>query len=1134
MEVSFLHIEQIMSVKTSIFRDHRTECLIYLYTVLILGIIAFGFAVFQNPYFWQRNDVLLLSLFIILNIFAEGTFAILPNGGRMTASFSIILASLILFNPPVAVILAGVGNIFSTMFVQKRHWSIAAFNMAQYSIAYISAHYVMLLTFIWSSSIYPNINETLQLFFMAGAATFTYLIISVGTVNGYLNIRKYRSFFKAIKNAIVWKDDQWEFWQALALYPVAVLVARLYQFHNNMLGVFALIIPTILLIKLKGQQLQIERYKERLEQLYEMTKELGELSLHSDEKLKHKHIWQLVFKNISKIIDNSRCSIYRLEMSGLEQRIALDSSDMLYVSPENKYYVGDEGLLQQILLTGKGKIVSQFTPPTPAYTNWSDYSSILAEPMQITEGTDFIIVLFDVHPSAFQKEHQQLLQMLVKQIELTLKNIHLRQEIEEQAIKDGLMGIFNHRYLKLKMEEELSRAKRYKKPLSLIISDVDYFKKFNDTHGHLLGDHVLKNMALILQDSVRDIDIVARYGGEELAILLPETGLEAACEVAERVRKNVASFPFTGKDNQTVSLSTSIGVTCSDDDPNLTIEDLIIRSDTALYKAKNQGRNQICRAIVDSGKLIIETYSKGESPKIPDKDESRTEELDQETIVKWQKFILNGHDKIVDKILSETNSSNNEIISRQKTGEEAFFTLSLTALELLNEYIEDNTSDFWHTIHKDSSQTKIDFIQNTIKGYLTDRKDLLRFEDGLMQMQNKTLQLALKAPFKEQEKDNFFIIIQEFFKGMNLVAMDTTWNYYEAQQHSLKKLYDTSSTINEITQIDTLFQMITKLLYKNLKLDLAWISKATSNLYYHIQSVHGLSTIEEIEKIKTNIRINSNKPFFKHIIHMQNVTQTHDLSQQIPEHPVTQEFNHFKTVIFFPIVYQSKTIGLFAGFRKDKKEFDPDEIKLVKAILEEFAKGLNRLQQGKETQDKLLITLKTIVDLLEERQLGRSRHSERVSQLSGRIAQLLKLSLEEQQRLKNAAYLHDIGKISIPHHILEKTEPLLETDYHTLHQHVSVGARLIESIPSLQNLVPAIRHHHEHWDGTGYPDGLKEKQIPLFARIIGISNYYVNQTNKHPDLSSKNIVQSMKQCQHFDPKLCELLEQIVAYDRVPS
>ncbi|MBK6917239.1 MAG: GGDEF domain-containing protein [Deltaproteobacteria bacterium] len=170
------------------------------------------------------------------------------------------------------------------------------------------------------------------------------------------------------------------------------------------------------------------------------------------------------------------------------------------------------------------------------------------------------------------------------------------EEIYRLSTVDGLTQIFNKRYFIETLERELSRARRYDRPLALMMFDIDHFKKCNDTYGHRAGDHVLRHMADLVRQRARKVDVIARYGGEEFAVVLPEIDLAGAAQFGESLRKMVEDeeFVFEGR---RIPLAVSVGV--ADLDPAIaSADDLIKKADARLYRAKQSGRNRI---IADDG-----------------------------------------------------------------------------------------------------------------------------------------------------------------------------------------------------------------------------------------------------------------------------------------------------------------------------------------------------------------------------------------------------------------------------------------------------------------------------------------------------------------------------------------------------
>ncbi len=193
----------------------------------------------------------------------------------------------------------------------------------------------------------------------------------------------------------------------------------------------------------------------------------------------------------------------------------------------------------------------------------------------------------------FLDDEISLLLALANQTVLAIENARLYQKVKEQSITDGLTGLYNHRFFQLRFSDEFMNSQRYKNDLAVIMMDIDHFKLYNDTYGHIAGDLALKEIAGLTRATVRENDLVSRYGGEELAIILPMTNNEGALIVAERIRKAIAKCRFLGDMNvPQVSINVSLGVSEFKKEMK-NREDLLQEADLALYAAKEQGRNRV-------------------------------------------------------------------------------------------------------------------------------------------------------------------------------------------------------------------------------------------------------------------------------------------------------------------------------------------------------------------------------------------------------------------------------------------------------------------------------------------------------------------------------------------------------------
>jgi len=188
-------------------------------------------------------------------------------------------------------------------------------------------------------------------------------------------------------------------------------------------------------------------------------------------------------------------------------------------------------------------------------------------------------------------EDKEKVVILGHQLALGLRRIHLYEQIEKIAITDSLTALHTRRYALERLQEELERSRVRKIRLSIIMMDVDSFKKFNDKYGHLTGDQILREIGTIVKANIREIDIAGRYGGEEFMVVLPDTGREGAQFAAERIRQAAEVAAIKAYDTH-IKVTVSIGIATYPDDAKKT-EELIDKADWALYRSKKLGRNRV-------------------------------------------------------------------------------------------------------------------------------------------------------------------------------------------------------------------------------------------------------------------------------------------------------------------------------------------------------------------------------------------------------------------------------------------------------------------------------------------------------------------------------------------------------------
>ncbi len=238
---------------------------------------------------------------------------------------------------------------------------------------------------------------------------------------------------------------------------------------------------------------------------------------------------------------------------------------------------------------------SRFSPKIDKLTNFNTHS-VVCVPLVARGNCHGVIELINnIDESSFTEEDLLLLTTMGDYTAIALENAFFINKVEELTITDDLTGLYNSRFLQSRVDYEVKRANRFEYDLSMIFLDLDLFKFVNDKHGHLMGSKTLKEVAELLIQNTRNIDMVCRYGGDEFVILMPETSKKNALLVANKLRNAVKNKQFLADEGINYRLTSSFGVACFPDDAK-SKDELIEMADTAMYRIKNKDRDGVAEA----------------------------------------------------------------------------------------------------------------------------------------------------------------------------------------------------------------------------------------------------------------------------------------------------------------------------------------------------------------------------------------------------------------------------------------------------------------------------------------------------------------------------------------------------------
>jgi len=659
--------------------------------------------------------------------------------------------------------------------------------------------------------------------------------------------------------------------------------------------------------------------------------------------------------------------------------------------------------------------------------------------------------------------------------------------LERKTEIDSKTGLYNAKYFSDMLKKELDRAHSFDRPLTVVLADLDLLRNINNTYGHLAGDEVLIGVANALKNSLREYDIVARFGGEEFIILMPETETEEAFQVIEDIRATIDASKFSIPTRITpIKITVSFGIAGRmgfSETPN----EIIHNADSALYHSKLNGRNRTCVYTDQGFEILCE----------PGNEISLIEDVFKfEETVHGSKY-RDLPDSPQEKSLQKAQESDNPNPPPQPPGKKRprwlinlFIGILIIIAFPLSMFINQPTSGIdWYGLSLFAllvivtEGLSIDiYVKNT--SVSTSAAPILAgtLLYGPIGAVVLALTFALVAKIKHHSPLNRFVFnsINQMIAGLLL-----------------------SGIILLAGKSFTAYSLIVQLLICVVSALIVFLS-TTVLISLAIKIDAGIS-FQEVWKEKFSWLT----PYY---IAMGLIAYALILGYQ-----TTGLIG--LAVILIPLLM----------LRLSVKQYIDRTITMVNEL-----RGKNNLleinsQEINELNEDLLKALAEVIDLRDPFTLG---HSQYVTRYSVLIAKKLGLPQERIDLIRNAGLLHDIGKIGISDEILLKPFPLTKEEYMIIQRHTTLGADILQKAHSLKHLSPIVRHHHERYDGNGYPDRLKGQNIPIEARIIAIADAVEAMASDRPyrrALSFEKIKKELKRnsSTQFDPVIIETILQIL-------
>jgi diguanylate cyclase len=1020
----------------------------------------------------------------------------LPRGGRLTTSFAIFFASLLLLGLSSTVaILLGVALV-AHMLVHRRHWTLTAFNFAQYTLSYAASYAV----FAWAG-IHPT--ESLALsdvpFFIV--ATLAYLLVNVTLVNGYLALVKGAPVFR-----LLWEDDRWELLSTLMLGPLSALMVLLYHLHGLM-GASLLLVPLAASAGLMVLYLKMLQQQQELSQAHQELSILHQIAQRISAQIDLKQTMELIGSEVRQVTACDDCLIFLKD----------EASQMLMAQPTASETPAKrippiplgEGPLGMVAERSEMLHLSTLDPE--AYPALIGHRALLALPIA-SEGLTLGVIAIAKHaPGAFPAVTERMLTVIASHAAVAIRNAQLYQASQQLAITDGLTGVYNRRYFQRQLEAEFRRAPRFGYSVALMLLDIDHFKRFNDTHGHLLGDQVLRSFGQILRESTRETDVVARYGGEEFAVILPETTCEQALEVAKRIRKNLARHPFWGRGQTPVQVTASIGIAArlaSEIKP----EELIDLADAALYEAKHGGRDRVCAADAPGSlSVLVDTPLPG-TAELPKRAPARGGQT--LNVLAWRTYLLNG----LDAHATELQRRLEELEAPMAPAELDRWRAAIEAIvRRLVERLAGGEG-------AEGQAPLLRMVRLGIGQLLTRGISLTQSESVILGLCDSIRQHVQKAPFSPQDRLQVMEVVERFTQSLRLAVSQVWHSFYQDVNREMTLANRLEERLMRLDELDPALSALMEIAAEGSGADVALVLLSDTQGGLRLRASHGLPDGETIGWIVPP----GEGPLAEALASTE--------SRLVALDPAPAGLSKLaawtgaRSLASFPLLHQSRALGLLLLTSRQADHFNANSERLGRRLASQASVAIDRLQQDARRQEGYLDALMTMAWALEANDSEHRAHNQRIAEMVQALGVQMRLAPSDLAVLQQASLLHDIGEVAIPDAILRKPALLTEQERRVVETHPSVGARLISTTPSLRDVVPVVRHHHERWNGTGYPDGLRGTEIPLLARVLAVAEAFVGMTTPTPYREAHTpqaALGAMRESAHFDPDVLDALAAIL-------
>jgi diguanylate cyclase (GGDEF)-like protein/putative nucleotidyltransferase with HDIG domain len=716
-------------------------------------------------------------------------------------------------------------------------------------------------------------------------------------------------------------------------------------------------------------------------------------------------------------------------------------------------------------------------------TNFSESGLFGVEAISV----DVVLTILGVSLAAFWNWNPWLIFAALAPLVVVHRSLSVPQ-LQAEARVDPKTGLYNARYFATTLAAELARAARFERPMSLIMADLDLLRDINNSYGHLAGDAVLKGIAEIFHAELRHYDVPARFGGEEFSILLPETPPEQAMEIAERIRRAVAEREFEVETAaEPIRATVSLGVAGFPKD-GADANELIHQADLAVYRGKLQGRNRVVGASTEPLLLAAERGAKLRAV---------VEDGEHVTPLPAAEPIEQPEERRTPK-------------PRTLHGPTFLQLSQLLALVVASVSVIGIGAGGAGLIWGHST----DYVGLLAVLALVGAGQALSFE--LAEVEG-SLSVSVVGSLAGAALFDYRAALP---LAVTIAVVD-----WSARRNSLHTVVYNIGTMALSSLAAAGVFSIWSASGNPGRLLIATLGLAGGALYFLV-NMGLLSFASGVEGHESPWAV-----FHERFAWLLPHYVVYGFIGAVMGIGYTAVGLYGLAVFAVPLLLMRKTQEAYLKHTQKSAQ------KLREAAETIQSQNVSLEQANKALRERSTAAMESLSATVDARDSYTAGHSRRVQQLSLAIGRELSLSQAELELLGYAALFHDIGKLGIPDAILLKPASLTAEEWVLMQRHAEEGARIIDRLGFLEDAVPAIRHHHERFDGTGYPDRISGDEIPLGARIIHVADALDSMLTTRIYRAARPVNEALTEVKdkagsQFCPRCVSALERILPLDSV--